>query len=329
MQDFLPYSVWRPVRKLCRIIAISTAIMGVSSLKAQASQWYTGSLVAPSATTDAGTWNIEPYYSYEQPMGYFNAHGGTGPIQRPVQRSFSNSTLWKYGLTPDVTVQIHTIVNYQWKHTEGHSHGPKMADLPFDAIYRFLDPDPKRYIPALSILAGIVFPVGDYNRLGHRQDGVGNGSYVFRLAFIEQSTYTLPGDHELRLRVWNWFRRALTSPKLKDTTSYGTFEGFRGRAQPGMSGQTGFAVEYGITQRWVLAMDLTHDWSNGARVRGYDLHGRYARKIGNASTDWQIAPAIEYNWNARWGVIVGSQFYFAGHNTGIEVFPQIAINAFF
>lgn len=124
----------------------------------------------------------------------------------------------------------------------------------------------------------------------------------------EQSTYTLPGNHELRLRVWNWFRRAVTSAKLTDVTSYGTAHGFRGRGQPGMSGQTGFSLEYGLSQKWVLAMDLARDWSNGSTLRGHDGNGTYIHKTGTSGTDWQIAPAFEYNWNARWGLLWARHF---------------------
>lgn len=96
-----------------------------------------------------------------------------------------------------------------------------------------------------------------------------------------------------------------------------------------MSGQTGFSLEYGLSQKWVLAMDLARDWSNGSTLRGHDSNGNYIHKTGSAGTDWQIAPAFEYNWNPRWGVIVGSAFYFAGHNKSIQVSPQFAVNAMF
>ncbi|NHN91895.1 hypothetical protein GVI59_07965 [Acetobacter sicerae] len=311
-----------------KAFAILMTWMGTSSW-AHADQWYTGSLVSPSGTTRAGVLNVEPYYSYNQPLGSFDSRGGTRPAAHPMQRTFSNSTLWKYGILPDFSVQVHTIVNYGWKHDSGHSHGPKTGDVPVDLIYRLVRPDPKRYIPAFNLFVGMIFPTGDYKKLGDAQDGIGSGAYVFRFAITEQSTYTLPGNHELRLRVWNWFRRAVTSATLVDTTTYGTAHGFRGRGQPGMSGETGFSLEYAVSQKWVLAMDLARDWSNGSRVHGHDASGAYVKKISSAGTDWQIAPAFEYNWNSRWGIIAGSAFYFAGHNKSIQVSPQFAINAMF
>lgn len=297
--------------------------------EARAGQWYTGSLVSPSgAKNHAGDIGVEPYFSYSQPIGYFASNGTSHP-QHPRQQTFSNSTMWKYGILDDLSIQAHTVVSYGWKHGGGHAHGPKFGDFPVDLIYRFLHANPKRYIPDLNLFAGVVFPTGDYKHLGSSQDGFGTGSYVFRVAITEQSTYTLPGNHELRLRVWNWFRRSLTSARLQDVTSYGTTTGFVGRGHPGMSGQTGFSLEYALNQKWVLAMDLARDWSNGSRLKGRYLSGATVNRISSASSDWQIAPAIEYNWNARWGVIVGSSIYYAGHDTGVKISPQFAINAVF
>lgn len=96
-----------------------------------------------------------------------------------------------------------------------------------------------------------------------------------------------------------------------------------------MSGQSGFSLEYGLTQKWVLVMDLARDWSNGSVLRGHDSNGTYVSKTGSANTDWQIAPAFEYNWNANWGIIAGAVSYFSGHNKNIQVSPQFALNAMF
>lgn len=309
-----------------RVFACLMAGMGT----AHAQQWYTGSLVSPSGVMSRpGALNVEPYYSYSQPLGTFDTQGAAGPARHPMQRMFANSTLWKYGITKDFSVQMHTVIDYGWKNGTDHSHGPKFGDFPVDLIYCFVRPDPVRYIPAFNLFAGMIFPTGDYSHLGHAQDGIGTGAYVFRVALTEQSTYTLPGNHALRLRMWNWFRRAVSSAALHDVTSYGTTQGFRGRGRPGMSGEAGFSLEYGITRKWVLATDVAYDWANGSYIHGRNAGGQVVNRVGSASGDWQVAPAVEYNWNARWGVIAGSSFYYAGHNKSIQVSPQLAINAIF
>ncbi|KDU95876.1 hypothetical protein CFR78_03760 [Komagataeibacter rhaeticus] len=335
-----------PVTESILFVALSVLVLSVAPARAENtgngtaagsqgqretySQWYTGSLVSPSgALTKAGVFAWEPYVAYSQPVGYLGSTGGSMPVHDRAH-AVSSFTLYKYSLTNSVSLQMTPDISYGWRRGHGGTtSGLKMGDLPVDVMWRYLDADPRRYIPALSLFVGVAFPSGDYTRLGRNEDGVGTGTYTFRLALTEQSTYTLPGHHELRLRMWGTFRRALTQAHIADTSSYGTTAGFRGLAHPGMYGESGFSLEYGVNQKWVIAMDLARDWANGAVVRGHDAQGRYQTLTGQASGDWLVAPAVEYNWSPRFGVIAGVTAIFAGHNTGQVISPQVAFNSVF
>ena len=319
------------VQKIKHTLCCSAALLfcAMFSCSAQAQQWYTGSLLSPAPAKDrAGQGTIEPYFTYSLPVGYFDATGTSHP-QHPRQQQFSNSTLWKYGLTDTLSIQAHTVVSYGWKKGAGHTGGPKFGDLPIDLIWRFVNGNPKRYIPTFNLFAGVVFPTGDYSNLSNAQDGVGNGTYVFRTALLSQSSYWLPGHHPLRLRTWGWWRRSLNSVDISGISSYSTQAGFHGRARPGMSGQAGFSLEYGVTQRWVLAVDVARDWANGAKVWGVNGNGQRVNRISAASGDWQVDPAVEYNFTSRIGMIAGASVYYAGHNTGVRIAPQFAVNTAF
>lgn len=292
-------------------------------------QWYTGSLISPSGPQfKAGVLGIEPYLTYNQAVDYLGANGASAPMDGG-QRTVSNSTMVKYGLTDHISIQIFPAISYGWKKHDGNTSGLKFGDMPVDFLWRFLDPDPKRYIPVMSLFVGMLMPTGDYSQLGRSQDGVGNGAYVFRTALVEQSTYELAHDYTLRLRMWGTFRRAVSSAQLVDMTSYGTTKGFVGRGRPGMNGQTGFSLEFGFNQRLVLAVDMVRDWSNGSRVWGSYRDGRRIDRVGASSGDWMVAPALEYSWSPRFGVIAGASTFFAGHNTNLTVAPQIAVNMMF
>ncbi|WP_019084606.1 hypothetical protein [Komagataeibacter europaeus] len=304
---------------------------GSQGLHEDYAQWYTGSLVSPSgALTKKGVFAWEPYFAYSQPVGYLDSTG-RGMSLKDKAHSVSNFTLYKYSITNSISLQMTPDISYGWRrgHHGGTTSGLKMGDLPVDVMWRYLDADPKRYIPALSLFVGVAFPSGDYTKLGRDEDGVGTGTYTFRVALTEQSTYTLPGHHELRLRMWGTFRRALTQAHIADVSSYGTSAGFRGLAHPGMYGESGFSLEYGVNQKWVIAMDMARDWANGSVVRGYNAQGKYQNILGQASGDWVIAPAVEYNWSPRFGVIAGVTAMFAGHNTGQVISPQVAFNSVF
>lgn len=293
-------------------------------------QWYTGSLVSPSgAMTQKGILAIEPYVTYNQPVGYIDSNGNIGPLH-PRTKNITNFTMIKYSITDNVSVQTLPTFSYRWGgHGNQTSSGVKFSDLPVDVMWRYLDANPDRFIPALSAFVGMAFPTGDYQRIDRTQDGVGSGTYTLRLALTEQSTYTLPGNHALRLRMWATLRKPLNKAQLHGMSSYGTEPGFRGNARAGLFGSAGFSLEYGINQKWVLAMDIARDWSNGSRVRGVMKDGSIIDNMGSPSGDWLAAPAVEFSWSPNFGVICGSSVYFAGHNTSLVVSPQCALNTVF
>ncbi|WP_233582169.1 MULTISPECIES: hypothetical protein [unclassified Asaia] len=322
--------------RISQFAAAAIAFCSVTTVRAsdaepqpKREQWYTGSLISPSGPQfKAGVLGIEPYLTYNQAVDYLGSNGASMPMESG-QRTVSNSTMVKYGLTDNVSIQIFPAISYGWKRHDGSTSGLKFGDLPVDFLWRFLDPNPKRYIPSLSLFAGMLMPTGDYTNLGRSQDGVGNGAYVFRTALVEQSTYELPHDYTFRLRMWATFRRAVSSARLNDLTSYGTTKGFVGKGRPGMSGQAGASFEFGFNQRLVLAVDLLRDWANGARVWGTEGSGRRIDRVSGSSGDWMVAPALEYSWSPRFGVVAGASTFFAGHNTSLNVAPQIAVNMMF
>lgn len=317
---------------LCAAHAANTGNGAAGGSQAQErdyEQWYTGSLVSPSgALTQKGVFAWEPYFTYSTPTGFLDSGGHGRPIHDGM-RGISNFTLYKYAITDSISVQTTPTISYGWRRHGDTTSGAKMGDLPVDLMWRYLNADPRHFIPALSIFAGVAFPTGDYRNLGRSEDGVGSGAYTFRLALTEQSTYVLPGHHALRLRIWGTWRRALGAARITNASSYGTTQGFRGAAHPGMYGESGFSLEYGISQKWVLAMDLARDWADGAYVHGHDAQGHLVRSTGDGSGDWMIAPAIEYNWSPRFGVIAGVSTLFAGHNTARVLCPQFAFNSVF
>ena len=252
---FFSFSLKKTKHTLCCSAALLSS--AVFSCSAHAQQWYTGSLLSPAPAKDrAGQGTIEPYFTYSLPVGYFDATGTSHP-QHPRQQQFSNSTLWKYGITDALSIQAHTVVSYSWKKDSGHSGGPKFGDLPIDMIWRFVNGNPKRYIPTFNLFAGVVFPTGDYSNLSNSQDGVGNGTYVFRTALLSQSAYRLPGNHPLRLRTWAWWRRSLNSADISGISSYSTQAGFHRRARPGLRVPAGFSPYYGATHPWVFVLDVS------------------------------------------------------------------------
>jgi hypothetical protein len=102
---------------------------------------------------------------------------------------------------------------------------------------------------------------------------------------------------------------------------YGTSEDFRGRARPGRSFIVDSAWEYSATRNWVLALDVQYQHDSSTRLSGAAPFG--------SSESFTLAPAVEFNWNSRMGVIVGSVLTVAGRNTSANVTPVMAVNMVF
>jgi hypothetical protein len=123
------------------------------------------------------------------------------------------------------------------------------------------------------------------------------------------------------------------SVDVADASVYGTSQGFRGRADPGDTFSIYSAWEYSVTRNWVLALDVFYQRDASTRIRGTDLvtvngapeRVRFEAESGSA---WRLglAPAIEYNWSSRVGVIIGARWFAAGRNTSASVTPVAAIN---
>ena len=87
-----------------------------------------------------------------------------------------------------------------------------------------------------------------------------------------------------------------------------------------------------MTRNWVLATDLV--WVHGASTR---LTGSEPAAGGGGLVDTQsgsseyfaVAPAVEYNFSSRVGVILGARIFVAGRNTGSSVTTAAAINMVF
>jgi hypothetical protein len=110
---------------------------------------------------------------------------------------------------------------------------------------------------------------------------------------------------------------------------YGTSAGFRGDASPGHQTVADLAFEYSATRNWVLACDLWLEWDGSSSVAGrYTQQGSGGTpyfSTSGAGRELFVAPALEYNWSSRIGVIFGTRITAAGRN---ELASVTAVAAF-
>jgi hypothetical protein len=318
-----------------RLAAFCVVLVAVTALPAWAqtppsvvdAQWFTGPLVAPSsAPATAGILEIEPYAIFTGNTGAYGDNGSHQSVSHDPRTAQSEVVL-QYSVTDRLTIEaVPSGANAWASQTSFREIGP--GDLPVILKYRAIDGNPITGAPSVTGFLGMSLPTGAYENLTASSLALGSGAYTMREGVLLQSLFEA-GGRALRLRLYADAFEPLSSPSLSGINAYTALQGFHGRATPGVSADGGLGIEYGLTQRWVLALDLVENCSNADSVTGAIGNAAIATTKGVSSSEFSVAPAIEYNFNANVGIIAGVQFSVFGRNASSYIAPQIALNMAF
>lgn len=277
-------------------------------------QWWTGPLLAPSPAVFAqGVLGIEPYFLDKRGAGTFDNNGILHALPQGSEQLRSFTSL-QYGLTDDFSVQLVP----SFAHAVNDEGATGIGDLPVRVKYRWDRGGGEFWLPALTTTVGLNLPVGPYQRLRSADDGFGAGAYTASAQVLLQSLF-MTGDHANRMRLWATPNAPLGSVTLHGISSYGTDASFSGWAVPGEAGELGLADEFALDQRWVLALDAVEDLSKATHP---------VPVINLTSESFSLAPAVEFNFSRRVGLIAGAEFTLMGRNSASAVIPQLAVNMF-
>ena len=272
---------------------------------------WTGPLLASTPETlPQGHFYTEPYFFDVIAGG--EHHPGT-------------SGYYQYGLFDSFTVGFQPDFAYGTQRT---NRGTAIGDFKLLSQLRVTHFAPEHQIPSIGIVLQEVLPTGKYDRLGPGKDGHGSGSFATEIGVNVQQYFLLENGRLLRAR-FNFLERFPHGADVHDRSVYGTDFGFRGHASPGRKTTLIGAVEYSLTNEWVLAFDVEAEFAGKTKVRGRDVPGGpLLRTTIPASSEVSFAPAVEYNWDAKTGAILGVWVIPKGHNTPSSVTPAIAISRF-
>jgi hypothetical protein len=294
--------------------------------------WWTGPLLAASAATmPQGHWLFEPYLFDVIATGSIDAQGHHQPLT-PTHEVGSQSYII-YALTDRLAVGALPRFAYIEPAGAANSSTVGFGDLTLQAQYGITSYRDGHYMPAIAVLLAETFPTGRYDHLERASDGVGSGVYSTSVALYSQDYFWLPNGRILRARLdvtWEWSRSA----GVEDASVYGTSDGFRGRVYPGDAATADLAAEYSLTRCWVLALDLVYQHADSTRISGLQPPAGAGlalpfEQASGAGWSFGLAPAIEYSWSARAGVIAGVRIIPTGRNTTTTVTPAVAINLVF
>jgi len=300
-------------------------LLGVGVANANTNQprddaWWTGPLLAASpGSLTPGHFLIEPYLFDAIPQGHYDDDGRRHPV--PHANDFGSQSYLLYGLTDRVGVGL--IPRFGFNDVSGGRGSSKVGvgDLSVQAQYGLTKFQEGSWIPTTAFVVQETLPTGKYDRLGDRPaDGLGLGTYATNLALYSQYFFWMPNGRILRTRLDVSYQIS-GSAGVRDVSVYGTQEGFRGRARPGNVTVVDAAGEYSMTQHWVLAMDVVYERDSSTHIHGAGLDFNTGE-----SHNWSLAPAIEYNFNSRVGIIAGAKLTVAGRNATALVIPVAAVN---
>jgi hypothetical protein len=289
--------------------------------------WWTGPVLAPSANTlPRGHILIEPYVYDVITQGFYDSSGTRRSA--PHANEFGSLTYINYGLANKFTVGLIPTFGYNEVSQGLNSSSMGVGDLTVQAQYRLRLFHEGSWLPTTSVAVQEALPTGRYDQLGDRpSNGQGAGAYTTTLCFYTQTFFWMPNGRILRTR-FNVTQAFSHSVNLEDVSVYGTTQGFRGHANPGAALFVDAAWEYSITRRWVLALDAVYRHQYNTPVNGYNLTDptQPISLNSGSSQAFGLAPAFEYNFNSKVGVILGTRIFPAGKNTTDSFTPVIAVN---
>ncbi|HEV2230089.1 MAG TPA: hypothetical protein VGR86_14175 [Steroidobacteraceae bacterium] len=295
-----------------------------------ADAWWTGPLLAPNASTfPAGHALVESYVFDVNNNGQYDASGRREPAAGGHE--LGSLTYLIYGLTDRVSLGLLPRFFYDEPPGAPNSSSPGVGDLGAQVQVGLTSFHEGSWVPATALVLGETFPTGRYDRLTNPADAFGAGVYSTALSWYSQDYLWLPNGRILRVRLDLTYAIS-SSAGVVDQSAYGTPSGFRGRAYPGDSFTADAAAEYSVTRNWVLATDLVWVHNSSTRLAGSEPAAGASTLLDTQSGSSEylaVAPALEYNFSARVGVIFGARIFVAGRNIGSSVTTAAAVNMVF
>jgi hypothetical protein len=316
-------------------IAAATSTTSTVTQQSLDGAWWTGPLLAASpGTLPRGHWLFEPYFFDVMSYGHFDRNRtlrSTG-----AAHELGNQSYIEYGLVDGFTLGLIPRLGFHESAAGQGSSGFAVGDITLQGAYGLTQFRPGSWIPTTSLVIGETFPTGKYDRLSGPTDGaLGSGAYSTTLSLYSQTYFWMPNGRILRTRLDLSYQVSQWA-SVHDVSVYGTPAGFEGRAHPGPSLFGDLAFEYSATQNWVLATDVWWEHDGNTRVQGSyapsgvaSIMSAFSALDSGSGDLLYLAPAVEYNWNARMGVIAGARIAAAGRNTTATATPVAAINMVF
>jgi hypothetical protein len=313
---------------------VTSALFGSQAMATDSSFNFTGPLLTPNAQTiPQGMLVVEPYLMQYKSDSYYDSQGNE-QTSRPGVRQWQTLVPIFYGVTDRFQVQA-TVGGAHAMSGGSSTSGWGITDTTLGAQYLLLAPGADKKGPAVSLNYSHRFPTGKYDQLNENPlNALGNGAHVDTFSLLAQQYVWLPNGRPLRFRAAVSYSLPPSGVDVKGANAYASCapSDFRGNVRLGNAFGISTSVEYSINPQWALAMDLAYNRTGSSILKGGAGSGDSATFLENRNPSrhvYSLAPAVEYNFNDRFGLIAGVQFSFAGRNNDSFMTPMAAFNMVF
>ncbi|MBA2649029.1 MAG: hypothetical protein H0U75_05405 [Legionella sp.] len=311
------------------VLIIISFLISPLNYAVSATPWLTGPLLAASGhTIPRGHTNFEMYGLDIFTHGRYDE---AGRLRRtPTFRTFVANPVLTHGFTDWMDVQL--VVPYVFNNTQGQGFN-NIGDVSTAIGFQILEQKNSFWKTDLRFTIEETFPTGHFERLnstslGTDSTGLGNHQTQFSLNFQK---LTQIQSHFLRTRLildYVYFGPA----SVHGRNSYGGDISTNGIIDSSSEIDADLAIEYGLTQNWVLVMEGYVSQGDESRFNGVassNLISGPPVNIGSgAFFEAALAPAIEYNFTSNLGLIGGVWFPVRSRNTADFIAYVLALNVF-
>jgi len=293
--------------------------------------WLTGPLIAPAArVVPVGHYNVQPYIYVTDYSGQYNADWDAIDFNH----SFWNAQLQiplQIGCTEWMTFVLNPILNWNYCN---HKGAWRLGDLPFGFDFQLYYSPQDSAVPNVKLSLRENIPTGKYRNLNpnpfpkYLADGGGVGTWATNVGLVFGNLYHIASVYYFDYRLL--LNYTYSAPvHIKGFNYYGGGFGTNGRYFSGPSFQADLGLEFTLSQTWAVALDAIWTWSGKSSFTGTPgttFEQRAPAIAGPSGVQYSLAPAIEYNPNANFGIVAGAWFTPAGKNSLEFVSSIIAFN---
>lgn len=311
------------MRKWIFVLLLASALQAVEDPLIPEQPWLTGTLLSPFGyVIEKGHVNFEPYFYGNTLYGAYNR--SWREKDKRNHYILSAQPFFWYGFARRWDIEIGP--QFSWNHVSGASHWV-LNDMPVELEFQILYEQIDQWWPAVKLALLFTVPFGKYQKLDPKARGTdsgGEGNWQPGVQLVFQRLFNREKPHT----VVTHFTLGYTYPTpvhVKDLNTFGGGRGTRGKVFPGPSILSILGLEYTLTQNWALALDVQYLHTNHTR-----FSGKTNKRVGAPSSEqFSLAPALEYNWSANFGLIGGVWFTIAGRNTEAFANTILAVNLYF